>query len=99
MDEIGVSVKSIPRHENQHTAAMWWTVDHVASNQQSVESRRGEGDGCLRCVTLAIFVFPVMFICIFISAHQHWYFVHPVCMITVLCVSPYFYCNLEMNIM
>jgi len=35
VDEIGVSVKSIPRHENQHTAAMWWTVDHVASNQQS----------------------------------------------------------------
>ena len=53
----------------------------------------------MHCVTLAIFVFPVMFICIFISAHQHWYFVHPVCMITVLCVSPYFYCNLEMNIM
>jgi len=24
-------------------------------------------------------------------------FVYPVCMITVLCVSPYIYCNLEMN--
>jgi len=64
-------MKSIPRHENQHTAAMWWTVDHVASNQCGV--RRGGGDGCLHCVTLAIFVFPLTFICIFISAHQHWY--------------------------
>jgi len=35
---------------------------HIASNQC------GEG------VTLAIFVFLVTFICIFTSAHQHWYF-------------------------
>ena len=74
VDEIGVSMKSIPRHENQHTAAMWlwWTVDHVAVI--NVES--GGGDDCLHCVTLnlAIFVFPVTFICIFISTHQHWYF-------------------------
>ena len=35
------SMKSIPRHENQHTAAMWWTIDHVASNQSGI----GEGSG------------------------------------------------------
>ena len=65
VDEIGASMKSIPRHENQHTVAMWWTVDHVASNQQSVKSRSSRGvDGCLHWVTIAIFVFPVMFICI-----------------------------------
>jgi len=54
VDEIGVSMKSIPRHENQHTAAMWWTVNHVASNQCGVREVGGGGDGCLHCVTLAI---------------------------------------------
>ena len=63
VDEIGVSVKSIPRHENQRTAAMWWTVDHVASDQQSVESRVGGGNGCLHgayicIVLLLLFCFP-----------------------------------------
>ena len=48
------------------------------------------------CYTHTIYDLTIL---LHLVAHQHWYFVHPVCMINVLCVSPYFYCNLEMNIM
>ena len=56
--EIGVSMKSIPWHENQHTAAMWWTVDHVASNQCGV--REVEGGGMVvYIVLLLLFLFSL----------------------------------------
>ena len=57
VDEIGASMKSIPRHENQHTVAMWWTVDHVASNQFGV----GEGGGVMVAyiVLLLLFLFSL----------------------------------------
>ena len=57
VDEIGASMKSIPRHENQHTVAMWWTVDHVASNQCGV----GEGGGVMVAyiVLLLLFLFSL----------------------------------------
>ena len=57
--EIGVSMKSIPRHEKQRTAAMWWTVDHVASNQCGV--REGEGGGVMvvYIVLLLLFLFSL----------------------------------------
>jgi len=52
---------------------MWWTVDHVASNQQSVESKGGGGwlfTLCIdmHCVTLAIFVFPHLYLYLSSSA-------------------------------
>jgi len=63
-------MKSIPRHENQHIAGMWWTVDHVASNQCGVGEGGGGGGIVVYIVLLliAIFVFPVTFICIYLSS-------------------------------
>jgi len=74
VDEIGASMKSIPRHGNQHTAAMWWTVNHVASNQQSVKSRSSRGWMVVYIGLQLLFLFSLW--CSFVSnsAHQHWYF-------------------------
>ena len=68
----------------------------IVSNQQSVESRRG--GMVVYIVLLLLFLFSLQYS--FVSLFQLisiGIFVHPVCMITVLCVSPYIYCDLEMN--
>jgi len=76
-------MNSIPRHENQHTAAMWWTVNHVASNQCGV---REVGGMVVYIVLLLLFLFSLQHS--FVSSSQLIgisIFVYPVCRITVLC--------------
>jgi len=91
-------MKSIPRHENQHTAAMWWTVEHVAIN---VELGRGRGRGRGGGVMVVYIVFSSYF-CFPCNVHLYLYQLISIifCILFVrlpFCVSPYIFCNLETN--
>ena len=93
VDEIGVSMKSFPGHENQHIAATWWTVNHVASNQCGV----GEGGRWLFTLCYSCcFCFPCN-IRLYLYQLISMGILYILFVWLLFCVSPYIYCKVEMN--